>query len=50
MRNVAKNFAMALWPESWVDRRGRLLGNLSALKDCLTGKIHPQNINKLQLK
>lgn len=44
LRNVAANLIKSIKPEPWVDRRGRLSGNLTALKDLVSGKIHPGKI------
>jgi hypothetical protein len=46
-KNVLANLVRSVWPEPWVDRRGRLLGNLIALKDAAKGKIDPREILKL---
>jgi GT2 family glycosyltransferase len=46
-RNVAMNLARAAWPEPHVDRRGRLRGNLLALRDLLTGRLMPERILEL---
>lgn len=43
-KNVAKNLLRYFWQEPWVDRRGRLKGNLIALSDVLTGRAHPGRI------
>jgi len=43
-RNMAANTAKSLRPEPWVDRRGRLRGNLLALRDLVTGRLAPQRI------
>ena len=40
--NMAMNLVRAGWPETYVDRRGRLRGNLIALRDLLTGRIAPE--------
>lgn len=47
-RNLAKNLARAPWPEPWVDRRGRLKGNLLALRDLLRGSLDPRRISELK--
>jgi GT2 family glycosyltransferase len=47
LRNVVANFARSLFPEPWVDRRGRLKGNLLALLDITRGRISPDRILKL---
>jgi hypothetical protein len=39
---------MALWPEPWVDRAGRFKGNTMALRDLVTGKLHPMNAKELE--
>src|SRR6202022_2881101 len=38
-RNIAANLARSLYPEPWIDRRGRLKGNLLALVDLMRGQI-----------
>jgi GT2 family glycosyltransferase len=43
-RNLASNVVRSLHPEPWVDRRGRLKGNLLALKDMASGRISPRRI------
>jgi len=47
LRNLAANAARSLWPEPYVDRQGRLRGNLSALADLLAGSLHPERILEL---
>jgi len=46
-RNVAANLARSFWPEPWVDRRGRLWGNLLAVCHVITGRIEPEYVSKL---
>lgn len=46
-RNIASNVAHSFAPEPWVDRRGRLVGNLLGLLDLLRGRLHPRNITAL---
>lgn len=41
-RNVASNVVRSLVPESYVDRKGRLKGNLLAFVDVLTGGLAPE--------
>ncbi len=41
-RNMASNLALAARPEPYVDRRGRLRGNLWALRDILRGRVEPE--------
>lgn len=47
-RNMAANIARSLRPEPWVDRRGRLRGNMVAVFDLLKGQLHPQRITTLE--
>jgi len=42
--NVAANVRRSVKPEPYIDRRGRLAGNLAALRDLLTGRIDPARI------
>jgi hypothetical protein len=46
-RNLAANMLLSVWPEPYIDRRGRLLGNAAALYDLLRGRIHPERILSL---
>lgn len=41
-RNVASNVARSLRPEPHVDRRGRLRGNLLAMRDIIRGLVEPE--------
>ncbi len=41
IRNVAANAVRTLRPEPYIDRRGRLVGNLMAIRDFARGKLHP---------
>jgi GT2 family glycosyltransferase len=41
-RNLASNLVRALRPEPYIDRRGRLRGNLHGLADVLRGIIEPE--------
>jgi GT2 family glycosyltransferase len=43
-RNMAMNVARAIRPEPYVDRRGRLYGNLLALRDLTTRRMVPERI------
>jgi GT2 family glycosyltransferase len=47
-RNVLANLSKSFWPEPWIDRKGRLLGNCLALRDLVTGRISPQRILELK--
>lgn len=44
LRNLAANLAKAFMPEPWVDRRGRLRGNLLALADLMLRRSQPGRI------
>jgi glycosyltransferase involved in cell wall biosynthesis len=46
-RNVAANLIRSLWSEPYIDRRGRLKGNLLAAYHVITGRIEPEYILKL---
>jgi len=46
-RNILANCARCIWPEPYVDRFGRLHGNIEALLDLVRGRIHPERILKL---
>lgn len=43
-RNLLANALRSAWPERLVDRRGRLVGNLIAVADCLRGRVDPRRI------
>lgn len=42
LRNVLSNFGLALWPEPFIDRRGRVRGNLIGIVDVLRGRLEPE--------
>ncbi|MFC3173497.1 glycosyltransferase family 2 protein [Novosphingobium bradum] len=46
-RNLVANVVRSAWPEPYVDRIGRLRGNLSALADLACGSLHPERILEL---
>ena len=46
-RNVAMNLARSLNPEPYVDRAGRVVGNLTAMRDLVSGRLDPQRILEL---
>ncbi|GEO86878.1 MULTISPECIES: glycosyltransferase family 2 protein [Alphaproteobacteria] len=46
-RNVAANAAKVWRPEPWVDRKGRLRGNLRAFADLLFRRLAPGNIETM---
>ncbi|CAN5915287.1 glycosyltransferase [soil metagenome] len=41
-KNMIANSLHSVSPEPWVDRRGRLLGNIRAIKDLIRGKMSPE--------
>lgn len=41
VRNVVANAVRTFRPEPYIDRRGRLVGNLIAIRDLVLGKLHP---------
>ena len=47
-RNFFANFVKSMRPESYIDRRGRLRGNLIGLFHLLTGRLTPEYILKLK--
>jgi hypothetical protein len=47
LRNLAANLVRSLRPEPYIDRRGRLRGNLLAAADLLGGRIEPERILQL---
>jgi GT2 family glycosyltransferase len=46
-RNFLTNAVKSLRPESYVDRRGRLRGNLIGIKHLITGRVTPEYIAEL---
>lgn len=46
-KNLISNTVRSLWPEPYVDRRGRLQGNLMALADLARGRITPERVLEL---
>ncbi len=47
LRNIAANSSRSVWPEPYVDRRGRLHGNLLAITHVAMGRVEPEYILKL---
>ncbi len=43
-RNMTMNIARSLLPEPYIDRRGRLSGNMLAIRDLLNGCLAPEKI------
>ena len=46
-RNIVANLVRSIWPEPWIDRRGRLRGNLIAAYHLMMGRIEPEYILKI---
>jgi glycosyltransferase involved in cell wall biosynthesis len=46
-RNIVANLVKSLWPEPYIDRRGRLKGNLLAFRHLIVGRIEPEYILKI---
>lgn len=44
LRNISANLARCAIPEPWIDRRGRLLGNVLGAWDVFRGRARPENI------
>jgi hypothetical protein len=45
--NMSSNLWGSLWPEPYIDRRGRLTGNLIAIRDLAMRRLHPRRILEL---
>lgn len=43
-KNLLANALLSLRPEPRIDRRGRLLGNVLAMADCLRGRLDPRRV------
>jgi len=44
LNNAVANLIYSIRPEACIDRRGRLVGNLLAIRDCLFGRVDPRRI------
>lgn len=44
VKNLLANLVRTFWPEAYVDRAGRLKGNMLALLDLVRGRLHPGRI------
>jgi len=47
LRNLIANHVKFLWPEPWIDRRGRATGNWIAIADLLRDKARPARMLEL---
>jgi GT2 family glycosyltransferase len=48
VNNILANTIRSLWPETGIDRRGRLAGNAIALHDWVRGRVHPMRVLELK--
>ncbi|WP_212524275.1 glycosyltransferase family 2 protein [Actibacterium sp. MT2.3-13A] len=48
LRNVVSNLVRSLYPEPEIDRRGRLRGNLRAMRDIATGELRPERVKDFE--
>lgn len=48
IRNVLSNAVRSLHPEPFIDRRGRLRGNMLALRDLLLRRLSPERVTSLR--
>jgi glycosyltransferase involved in cell wall biosynthesis len=48
-RNISMNVAKSLRPEPFIDRRGRVKGNVAALFDAVRGRLNPENVALLEV-
>ena len=46
-KNVTSNIVGSIFPESYIDRRGRLIGNLIGARDLLLGRARPERAEAL---
>jgi hypothetical protein len=46
-RNLAANLLRSIYPEPWIDRKGRLKGNCLAILDIAIGRSSPGRILQL---
>jgi hypothetical protein len=43
-KNFLANLIRSIWPEAYIDRRGRLRGNLIGMYHLMTGRLMPEHI------
>lgn len=46
-RNVVANAVKVWQPEPWIDRKGRVRGNLRAFADFFSGRLAPRNVERM---
>lgn len=44
LRQFLANHAKSIWPEPWIDRKGRVAGNWLAVRDIILGRADPRRI------
>lgn len=49
LRNIVSNFGRMLWAEPFIDRRGRVKGNLMGVADVLRGRLEPERAAQLSV-
>jgi hypothetical protein len=47
LKNMAANCIRSLAPEPWIDRRGRLKGNLIGISHIIKGRLEPEHVLEL---
>jgi len=47
-RRIVANAIRSIWPEAWVDRRGRTIGNIKGLAHIIVGKEDPRKILEME--
>ena len=48
-RNMAANIVHLVWPEPWVEWRGRLLCSARSLADIARGRLKPEHIREVRI-
>jgi len=48
LKNICSNVLRVMWPESYIDRKGRLVGNILGLKDLMTFRLDPEKITSMK--
>ena len=47
-KNIIINLVRSIYPESYIDRRGRLLGNILAVSDFIKKNLAPENAERIR--
>jgi GT2 family glycosyltransferase len=48
IRSLVANFVKSMWPEPYIDRRGRLWGNMRAIAGLFSGNVDPTTIGRIK--